>query len=433
MKSSFPRQRLQTITLAAFALAGTAFLANDGLAETSAEAEAATSTFHHRALWIKNPSTETVLSWTTREEGQNHRIHYDTESRGGDVSAYTHEQPTFADGPITMKDDDWDWVEPAFYHHAHLSGLEPDTDYYVVFASDDAVSDEFYFRTAPDEDVEFAILFGGDSRIAGMDPYEHTDRQKMNLRIRQLFEDHENIIALAHGGDYCMLADWRYIEPWLTDHELTTASDGRLLPIIPARGNHDRGIGFEEKFTWPDLDRNYYYETHLSPTVSLITLNTETSLGGDQRDWLGNTLSEIRPERRWVLSQYHRPAFSSVRSMQDGAGRRNNWVTLFEEHNIDLGLESHDHALKRTLPIRSSAPDMENGIIYIGDGGLGVPQRNPDTSRWWLQEPGFAKSAHHVHVLDFGHEELHVRAYGMEGDILDDFTVEPRVTITAGQ
>jgi hypothetical protein len=314
----------------------------------------------------------------------------------------------------------------------HLSGLEPETTYYVVFSSDGEASREFHFRTALGEDKPFSMVAGGDSRIAGSDPYEHTDRQKMNIRLREMFENEPDVMGFIHGGDYCMLAEWRYLEPWLNDHEMTTTTAGRLLPIIPARGNHDRGIGFVEMFPWPDMPNDYYFETRLSPAVTLVTLNTEISVGGDQRDWLTVTLEKARPENRWLMAQHHRPSYSSVRNMQDGAPRRNNWVPLFEQFNVDLVYESHDHALKRTLPIRSHAPDMENGIVYIGDGGLGVPQRTPNPDYWWLQEPGFAKSAHHAHIIRFGEEEMHVRAIGMEADVLDDFTLQPRA-VAVGQ
>jgi hypothetical protein len=391
-----------------------------------------TGTFHHRALWMENPSREIVLSWTTRTAGEDHRVYFDTVSRGGDLEAYSGRQTTFKDGAYSFIDEDKPWAKPAFYHHAHLSGLEPSTTYYVVFASGTDKSREFHFTTAPEDDRPFSLLFGGDSRIGTVEPYDHTDRQKMNERMRTLFEENPDVLALAHGGDYCMKAEWRYIEPWLTDHELTTTKDGRLLPIIPTRGNHDRGVVFEEMFPWPGHEGGYYYRTQISAEMAIVVLNTEISLAGDQRDWLEATLKETRPANRWVLAMYHRPSFSSVRDVQDGAGRRNNWVPFFEEYNVDLVMESHDHALKRTLPIRASAPDLKTGIVYIGDGGLGVPQRTPDPTRWWLQSPGFTKPAHHVHILRFGGEELRVTAHGMEGDVLDDFALTPR-EVAVGQ
>jgi hypothetical protein len=97
-------------------------------------------------------------------------------------------------------------------------------------------------------------------------------------------------------------------------------------------------------------------------------------------------------------------------------------VPHFEEYRIDLALESHDHALKRTVPILQGTLD-EDGIVYIGDGGLGVPLRIPDATRWYLQgEQGMTRSAHHVHVLDFADGQLRGTAYGMGGEVLDEFT-----------
>jgi acid phosphatase type 7 len=385
---------------------------------------------HFRILWMENPASDAVVSWTTRFAGTQHAVYFDTESRGGEPNNYRHRRNAFQSGRYTMSARDEEWSDPGYFHHVHLTHLEPATVYYLVMTSDHLVSREFHFRTAPTNDQPLNLIFGGDSRIGGDDPYDHNDRQKMNLRIAALLDEYPETLAFVHGGDYCQRAEWRYLERWLTDHELTATEGGRLLPIVPARGNHDRQIGFEEMFSWPGRERDYYYSILFSPAVALVTLNTEISVAGNQRDWLESELKQLRPAHRWLFAQYHRPAYSSVRSLQDGAPRRDNWVPLFERFNVDLVCESHDHALKRTLPIRSHAPDLENGIVYIGDGGLGVPQRNPDPSRWWLREPGFAKSAHHVHLLEFGESLLRVRAFGMEGDLLDDFELKSRVAAT---
>jgi len=391
---------------------------------------------HVRVLWMENPSSEAVISWSTREEGKKHRVYYDTEPRGGEPDDYAKRQKTFRDGKFTTVDEDVSWTVPTYYHHVYLDKLKPATPYYLVIESDDAVSREFHFVTAPEKDEPLAILHGGDSRIGaqsgpsgGLDPYDHNDRQKMNLRMATLLEDHPGIIALAHGGDYCLRAELRFMDRWLTDFELTTTKEGRLLPIIPTRGNHDKGVGFEEIFAWPDLKTDYYYTTKLSEEIALITLNTELSIGGDQRDWLEKNLDALRRNNRWVFTQYHQPAYTSVKNPQRSASQLTYWVPLFEKYNVDLVCESDDHALKRTLPIRNGAPDLENGIVYIGDGGLGVPQRTPDPSRWWLQKPGFAKSAHHVFMLQFNQKEMRGRAFGMDGEVLDDFRLTPKAVM----
>ncbi|MEX1049690.1 MAG: metallophosphoesterase family protein [Akkermansiaceae bacterium] len=381
---------------------------------------------HHRVLWMQNPATEAVISWTTRFEGANHRVHYDTVPRQGKPGNYENNSDSFKNGQFTLVAEDEKWVKPGFFHHVHLTGLKPGTTYYLVMVSDDQVSQEFHFVTALDDDRPFSMLFGGDSRIDGDDPYAHNDRRKMNLRMSALLEADPTILALVHGGDYCQRAEWRYMDAWLSDHELCTSKTGRLLPIIPTRGNHDMGVGFTEAFPWPTGLEHYYYSLPLSKRVALMILNTEISLSGDQRLWLNSELARLRADNRWVFASYHQPAFPSVRAVQDGASRREHWVPLFEKYNLDLACESHDHALKRTLKIRDGKPDPENGIVYIGDGGLGVPQRKPDPSRWWFADDGFTKPVHHVHLFQIGKEDFHVRAFGMDGSTLDDFRLWPR-------
>ncbi|MCG8584526.1 MAG: metallophosphoesterase, partial [Pirellulales bacterium] len=282
--------------------------------------------------------------------------------------------------------------------------------------SDGKKSPEMWFITAPEEDKAVRLLFGGDSRSG------HADRRRMNRRMARILEESPEILALAHGGDYIVtgsnLSQWWQ---WMADHELTVTDNGRLLPIIPARGNHDRGPIFDEIFDFPAGDGNYY-AVDVSPQVQLVTLNTETSMAGDQKKWLESQLASARPERRWVIAQYHRPAWPAVKRPSSA---RQHAVPLFEKYNVDLVCEADGHNLKRTVPIRGGKQSAD-GIVYIGEGGLGVGQRTPKADRWFLQKPGMATKGHHVHVLTFNPDRLDVKAIGMDGSTLDQYTREPR-------
>jgi len=388
---------------------------------------------HVRVLWLERPQHEAVISWTTGAAGTQHRLHLDTTPRRGNLAAYARSLPLSHSGPFTLTRADIEFgVRPGHFHHVHLNDLKPDTTYYFVAQSDGEVSREFSFRTAPAEDRTIRVVFGGDSRIGGQQPYFHGDRRAMNRRIVALAEEHEDVIAFIHGGDFAQTAQWRHLALWLYDHELVVTQDGRLLPMIPARGNHDLDIGFEEAFWWPGQAGRYYYQTDLGPRVGLLTLNTEISLGGRQRQWLAERLAATRPQRRWVVASYHRPAWPSVRAFSDGASRRQFWVPLFDEHRVDLALESHDHAIKRTVPILNGAAHPE-GVTYIGDGGLGVPQRDPDPTRWYLQGQGMTRATHHVHLLEFEADTLRGRAFGPGGELVDEFTLNRRVGVAWGE
>lgn len=381
---------------------------------------------HVRVLWLEKPQQQAVISWTTGAAGSTHRLHVDTETRHANPTDYARSLPATRSGAFTLAKADIAFgTRPGHFHHVFLNDLQPDTTYYFVVASDGIASREYSFRTAPADDRPVRVIFGGDSRIGGQQPYFHQDRRAMNRRIAALAEEHDDVIAFIHGGDFAQTAQWRHLALWLYDHELVMTQDGRLIPMIPARGNHDLDIGFEEAFWWPGQEGRYTYQTDLTPRVRLITLNTEISHGGRQRQWLSGRLAELRPESRWLLVSYHRPAWPSVRAFTSGAPRRQFWVPLFDEFRVDLVMESHDHALKRTVPILNGAAHPD-GVVYIGDGGLGVPQRDPDPSRWYLQEGGMTRATHHVHLLELGPDTLRGRAFDPGGELVDDFTLNRR-------
>ncbi len=393
------------------------------LADNIVPLEASSEPVHVRVLFEEQPHRQAVVAWTTTRKGGKHRLHIDTQPRDGKVDAYARTIASSHDAPFTLGDDERGMA--AWSHNVFLDNLKPGTTYYLVVESDGEVSPEYHFITAREDDQPIRLLFGGDSRTPRPNPADpNNDRRRIMARMGALLEQYPDIVAFAHGGDYTNRAVWSQLYHWLNDYtQMTTTKDNRLLPIIPTRGNHDLDVGFEELFWWPNRPNDYYYTTHLSGNIALITLNTEISRRGDQRTWLRQQLESLRPENRWLVVQYHRPAWPSVRAFSSGEGQRRAWVPLFEEWHVDLVCESHDHAMKRTVPIRNDAIDMEKGIIYIGDGGLGVPQRTPDPDRWYLKEPGLTRVTHHVHLFTFTDEQMHVQAFNIEGETVDDFTL----------
>jgi len=387
--------------------------------------EPSTTPIHVRVLFESNHAHEAVIAWTTTAPGEHHHVYLDTEPRTGDLAAYAQRLPSVHSAPYTLRPNEEAAGMHAWSHNVHLTDLTPWTTYYLTVVSDDNASHEYHFMTAPDDDQVVRMVAVGDSRTPQQGrTHPENDRRQVNALMARLLERHPTIIAMLHGADYTNRALWGELYWWLKDHaEMTTTSDNRLLPIIPSRGNHDLDIGFEEMFWWPDRENDFYYTTRLNAQAAVITLNSEISRGGDQRDWLEQQLIELRPEKQWLLAMYHRPAYPSVRDYGSGAPQRGAWVPLFEAHGLDAAYESHDHALKRTYPIYDGRIDAVRGVVYFGDGGAGVPQRRPDPDRWYLQVTG---RYHHTHLLSFEHNRLHIQAISIDDAIVDDFTLHPR-------
>lgn len=153
-----------------------------------------------------------------------------------------------------------------------------------------------------------------------------------------------------------------------------------------------------------------------------ITLNTETVAGGDQAKWLESELASQAASTRWLVAQYHQPAYPAVKIPSHAL---QHWVPLFEKYHVDLVCEGDGHAIKRTPPIRGNKVHAD-GVVYIGEGGLGVLQRTPKLDRWFLQSPGKAGQGHHVQLLTFDREKLTYRVILLGGKVWDEHVLAPR-------
>ena len=376
-----------------------------------------------RVQFKGDPAREAVVSWSTTVPGDHHVIHFDTVPRGGETGEYGMRSGEIHSGAWTLLDEEAAVGMDAWYHHAHLSGLEPSTRYYLTVETDGHTLGEYHFITGPDDDRPVALLSGGDSRVGDARTDPDNPRRRMNVRMARLFEEHPHVLALAHTADYTNRAYWSQLYYWLNDHfEMTTTEAGRLLPLIPTRGNHDLDVGFQEKFWWPGRTTDFYYTTRIGADIAMVVLNTEISLVGDQLDWLEAQLEELRPRSHWLKVMMHKPAYPSVRAFETGEARRRAWVPLFEEHGVDLVAVGHDHSLKRTAPILRNRVDPR-GIVYVGDGGLGVRPREVATDRWYINQGGMSLSIDNVHLIEFERDRMRYRAFGMEGDLLDELEI----------
>lgn len=375
-----------------------------------------TNPVHCRVTFHTNPANEAILSWSTCLPGKDHVVFYDTYPHGGDAAAYRFHQRSSRDGRFTNGSETVKGLA-IFYHHARLHGLLPSTTYYCAMVSDSKGSREFHFRTGPADDRKIKLVFGGDSRSG------HADRQRVNRFLSQTLTAHPDLLAMVHGGDFVVngdnLCQWAI---WLTHQQMTTSKSGRLLPIIPVRGNHEGAHPqFNEVFAWPGGKQNNYYTSKLGSTACLVVLNTETVTAGNQQGFLEATLRANRT-RRWQLATYHRPAFPAVKTPSHAL---QNWVPLFDRYRLDLVMEADGHVIKRTRPILDGKPHPE-GVVYIGEGGLGVKQRNPDPGRWYLQHPGMTSQGHHVHLITITKQSLKTQVLTIhDGRVLDSWQRSP--------
>ena len=244
-------------------------------------------------------------------------------------------------------------------------------------------------------------------------------RQKINRQMLNQIKSNKDIFALVHGGDYIKNGfRWSQWKSWLNDYQLTTSEDGRLLPIIPIRGNHEYlSPIFNLLFSRPSggFLKNYY-TTHWGD-LAFVHLNTNLSCSGNQLDWLKSELKTLKDKNKFIIPNYHRPAFPAVKSPGDA---RRYWVPEFEKHGVKLALESDGYVYKRTSPIFKGKVDFKNGIRYLGEGGLGVPLRNPEKqNEWYFGQDSMVDSKFHFFLLKKENNAINILSIDEEGKVFD--------------
>lgn len=348
----------------------------------------------HLLTWLEKPYSEALISWSVDEVdvGNSHYLYVSSTPHFGEDLERNYEIKVQASAKPMAEH-----CEAIKLMQAKLQNLRPNQTYYYVVVSAGERSKEMHFVTAPlAKNVSFKLLSGGDSRLDG-------NRKEMNVLMRKMLIDEPDHIALVHGGDFVSdggsCSDWL---GWLEDHQETVDKNGRVLPVIPTFGNHEAHFGgkeiFANLFGNPNIgDKSFYYQSNLG-RLSLIILNSEVSVHGKQKQWLAFTLEGLSKEKdQLVIAGYHRAAWSASK----WPANTRAFGPLFEKYFVDLVLESDSHTLKQTCPIRAKqCVNKEDGVIYVGDGGLGVTTyRAIFRNAWFFSNGGYAYSSRHVQSI----------------------------------
>lgn len=330
-----------------------------------------------RVMFVDDPSITMTIGWQHYSDGADEEefLAYDTVDHGQDVNAYTHHIKV-------QRRTDYKGVKTSF---VKLDGLDANTRYYFVIKNEFGVSKRYYTHTLPDnKDERISIISGGDSRN------NRTPRKAANLLVAKL-KPH----FVYFGGDMVNLGFGTEWHDWLEDWQMTIGADGRVTPLVTARGNHERGNYILEDLFWLP-ESNYYALTVAGGLIRAYVLNSESAVVGDQTNWLVSDL-EQHQDANWRIAIYHKPIRPHVAKKSEGTNTYNYWAPAFHKYNVNLVVESDAHTVKQTYPIRPSTEegsvegyirDDETGTVYVGEGCWGAPLRAANDTKAWTRDSG---------------------------------------------
>lgn len=333
------------------------------------------NTDKYRLTLRDNPATTVTIGWN-QVSGNNPIIYYGTNDHGTNYSAYSMSKNV--DRSIDYKS-----MSNQF---ARLTDLKPNTAYYFVIKDSEGTSQRFWFKTAPSSSAErLSFVAGGDSRN------NRVPRQNANRIVARL-RPH----AVLFGGDMTVSGTDVQWKDWFDDWQLTIGSDGRMIPIVTARGNHEKSNSMVYNLFDTPSAEVYYAITFGTDLLRAYTLNTEMSISGNQTTWLANDLAS-NTKVTWKSVQYHKPMRPHVKGKKEGNTQYSNWANLFYENDVKLVIECDAHTVKTTWPIKPSTEsnsdegfirDDEKGTVYTGEGCWGAPLRPNKDNKSWTRDSG---------------------------------------------
>lgn len=309
-------------------------------------------------------------------------------------------------------------------YHAHLKGLEPGT----VYEARSLPGDPFRFKTLDPSASQLRFIVGGDV-------YKNLDAVEQTCKVAAK-QDPAFVIL---GGDIVYATGdpalhTRCIDLMKVWHRTMVDSDGCIIPLMTTIGNHElrpgpkydksRATFYYPMFGYPS-DRGYEH-VRIGDLVEFLLLDSDHTNPkvGPQLDWMRNVLDSGNPAMHQI-PVYHTPAYPGARRESTGYHMREDWTPLFDEFNIDIAFEHHDHVYKRTQPIRNERTDP-SGTIYLGDGGWGlISSRDPapagdagvmSNDRWYLVK---SAGVNHFVMVDIDGKNVKCTAIEQSGQIID--------------
>jgi hypothetical protein len=134
-----------------------------------------------------------------------------------------------------------------------------------------------------------------------------------------------------------------------------------------AIGNHETGeilTGLMEHY---GLTEQYYSFDYQNVHFTVMSDYVSDEIGSEQHDFVQNDLAKAAadPNIDWIVVSHHSQKYAATKNYD--IPEENEWNNiyhpLFEQYNVDLVLQGHQHNYQRTYPIKYNSDSSINPII----------------------------------------------------------------------
>lgn len=263
-------------------------------------------------------------------------------------------------------------------HKALATGLTPATTYYFRLGNEEGWSETGTFTTAATEydakeGFSFVYITDTQAQDDGMfDVSQKTVHTAMDMVPDASFVLVNGDLVESSGSNN---SEWEY-EQWFS----TMQDVWMNYPLVVIQGNHDTSAN--SNWTWHFNTDNSFNET--SPVKTAMGGTVYSFVQGDAlvmvinyEDWktegyfaaLADWMREqvkAHGDVKWRIATFHKNMFTGSRSHQsdnDGKVVRENMLPVFDELDIDLALQGHDHIYEVIGPVDNKSMTLVDGAV----------------------------------------------------------------------
>jgi len=247
------------------------------------------------------------------------------------------------------------------YHEVKITGLDPATKYFYSVSDASKGSDDQYFVTPPPTGTASPVRIWIISDF-GQTTTSDNPRRLETIEQWRFFNNnsyHANFV-LSLGDQSEDDAIYQIQHNYFSTLE-KVLKNSPLYTTIGNHDNHDSLINYVKTFTIPSKGEaggipsgsKKYYSFNYS-NIHVVVLCTEIyddSSFNAQKEWLKKDLDNNHSE--WLIACMHQPLHSGGYHPSDevetAQGRREAWLTILEDHGVDLILQGHNHVYERSF------------------------------------------------------------------------------------
>jgi predicted phosphodiesterase len=299
---------------------------------------------------------------------------------------------------------------PRMIHEIQLTNLEPSAKYYYrVFPcrDDNPLPEVYNFSLFPDKPSDFRFAVWGDNQSN----FE-TAKQVCSCIAKS------NPAFVVSVGD--VVQNGEIYDQWKQQYFDPISAFSPYVPSFVAIGNHEKQSPWFYLYVSQPEPEDYFAFSYGNARFVALDTNTDYFEGSKQYEWLVSELSsDAYKNAEWHFVFLHQAPYTE----QWGSGTYTGefFVTLLllpllENADVDILFCGHTHDYERGY-----IPDGD-GMYYVITGGGGGDLDTVFTMDWEYID--LHVSQHHYMTVDIDGNKAAVRAWLLDGNILDAFFVE---------